>query len=52
MEKHRGEHPRIGATDVIPFIPVKGVTMEECVRLADELAQEIAEKLAIPGLSV
>ena len=48
MEKHKGEHPRIGATDVIPFVPVKGVTMEECVKLADELAQEIASKLNIP----
>jgi glutamate formiminotransferase len=48
MEKQHGEHPRIGATDVIPFIPVKNMTMEECVQLADELAQEIAEKLDIP----
>ncbi len=48
MEKHSGEHPRIGATDVIPFIPVKNVTMEECVALANELGQEIADKLAIP----
>ena len=48
MEKHHGEHPRIGATDVIPFIPVKDVTMEECVVLANELAAEIADKLAIP----
>ena len=48
MEKHHGEHPRIGATDVIPFIPVKNVSMEECVQLADELAQEIATKLNIP----
>ncbi|NMC33656.1 MAG: glutamate formimidoyltransferase [Veillonellaceae bacterium] len=48
MEKHHGEHPRIGATDVIPFIPVKNMTMEECVQLADELAQEIAKKLEIP----
>ena len=48
MEKHRGEHPRIGATDVIPFVPVKNMTMEECVMLAQELAQEIAEKLNIP----
>ena len=48
MEKHKGEHPRIGATDVIPFIPVKDITMEECIQLADELAREIAEKLAIP----
>ena len=48
MEKHHGEHPRIGSTDVIPFIPVKNVSMEECVQLADELAQEIATKLNIP----
>lgn len=48
MEKHHGEHPRVGATDVIPFIPVSGVTMEECVQLANELGQEIAEKLGIP----
>lgn len=48
MERHHGEHPRIGATDVIPFIPVKNISMEECVRMADELAQEIAAKLDIP----
>lgn len=48
MEKHQGEHPRIGATDVIPFIPVSEVTLEECVQLANELGQEIAEKLNIP----
>lgn len=48
MEKHHGEHPRIGATDVIPFIPVSDVTMEECVQLANELGQEIAEKLDVP----
>lgn len=48
MEEHTGEHPRIGATDVIPFVPVKAVTMEECVELANDLAREIAEKLMIP----
>lgn len=48
MEEHHGEHPRIGATDVIPFVPVRDVTMEECIRLANELGQEIAEKLNIP----
>ncbi|MDR1978489.1 MAG: glutamate formimidoyltransferase [Synergistaceae bacterium] len=48
MEKHKGGHPRIGATDVIPFVPVSGVTMEECVVLAHELGKEIAEKLSIP----
>ncbi|MDR1649405.1 MAG: glutamate formimidoyltransferase [Synergistaceae bacterium] len=48
MEKHKGGHPRIGATDVVPMIPVAGVTMEECVALAHELGREIAEKLSIP----
>ncbi|SDE52198.1 glutamate formimidoyltransferase [Sporomusa acidovorans] len=48
MEKHQGEHPRIGATDVIPFIPVSEVSLEECVQLANELGQEIAGKLNIP----
>ncbi|NHM26495.1 glutamate formimidoyltransferase [Desulfofundulus sp. TPOSR] len=48
MEEHHGEHPRIGATDVIPFIPIAGVTMEECVDLARELGREIGEKLGIP----
>ncbi len=48
MEKHKGEHPRIGAADVIPFIPISGVTMDECVELARELGQEIGEKLSIP----
>lgn len=48
MERHRGEHPRIGAADVIPLIPVSGVSMEDCVVLARELGQEIGEKLGIP----
>lgn len=48
MEEHRGAHPRIGATDVIPFVPLRGVSMEECVALAVELAREIAERLGIP----
>ena len=48
MEKHKGGHPRIGATDVIPFIPVTDVDMAECVTLAHELGKEIAEKLSIP----
>ena len=48
MEQHTGEHPRIGATDVIPFIPVKNVTMEECIELSRHLGEEIADKLGIP----
>ncbi len=48
MEEHKGEHPRIGATDVVPFVPVLGVTMAECVALARELGAEVAERLRIP----
>ncbi|HID15694.1 MAG TPA: glutamate formimidoyltransferase [Candidatus Atribacteria bacterium] len=48
MEKHRGEHPRIGATDVIPFIPVKGMTMDEAVKMAHRLGKRIADELEIP----
>ncbi|MGE5483565.1 MAG: glutamate formimidoyltransferase [Ignavibacteriales bacterium] len=48
MNKHQGEHPRIGATDVIPFIPVSGVTMDECRGMARRLAERIAADLGIP----
>jgi len=48
MRKHKGEHPRIGAADVVPFIPVSGVTMEECVQIAHEVAKRVAEELKIP----
>ena len=48
MNVHRGEHPRIGAMDVCPFIPIKGVTMDDCVRLARDLGKRIADELGIP----
>ncbi|PYS67956.1 MAG: glutamate formimidoyltransferase [Acidobacteria bacterium] len=48
MTTHRGEHPRLGATDVLPFVPVKGVTIEECVALAHEAGRRIASELSIP----
>ncbi len=48
MEKHRGDHPRIGATDVIPFIPVRGTGMPECVVLARDLGRRIGVELGIP----
>ncbi|HHW03867.1 MAG TPA: glutamate formimidoyltransferase [Thermoanaerobacterales bacterium] len=48
MTKHKGEHPRMGAVDVIPFVPVKNVTMEECVNLSKELGERIARELSIP----
>lgn len=48
LTDHQGEHPRMGATDVIPFIPVRGVTMDDCVQLARRLGQRIGEELSIP----
>jgi len=48
MRQHKGAHPRLGATDVCPFVPVSEVTMEECVKLANELAKRVAEELKIP----
>lgn len=48
MSKHKGEHPRFGATDVCPLVPVAGVTMEETVEYARKLAKKIGEQLKIP----
>ncbi len=48
MREHRGVHPRLGATDVLPFIPISGVTMEDCVKLAHAAGERIARELAIP----
>ncbi len=48
MRFHKGEHPRIGAADVVPFVPVRNVTMEDCVRLARELGKRVGEELGIP----
>src|SRR5229473_5810975 len=48
LRKHAGEHPRIGATDVLPFVPVSGVTMDECVALAHEAGRHIWQELSIP----
>src|SRR5258706_10669273 len=45
MNKHVGEHPRIGATDVVPFVPVSEVSMEECVQLAKKLGKKVADEL-------
>jgi len=45
---HRGEHPRIGALDVCPFVPVSGVTMEECVAIARAVGERIARELKVP----
>jgi len=48
MRAHKGEHPRLGATDVLPFIPISGVTMEDCVRFAHQAGERIASELSIP----
>jgi glutamate formiminotransferase / formiminotetrahydrofolate cyclodeaminase len=46
--KHTGEHPRIGATDVVPFIPLEGSTMEDCIALARQLGERVGRELRIP----
>jgi glutamate formiminotransferase/formiminotetrahydrofolate cyclodeaminase len=48
MSKHKGSHPRMGATDVCPFVPVTGVTTEECIELSKEVAKKVGEELGIP----
>src|SRR5262249_44652316 len=48
LNHHKGEHPRMGATDVVPFVPVAGVTMEDCVSLARRAGEEIGTRLSIP----
>lgn len=48
LTTHRGEHPRVGATDVLPFVPIRGVTMEDCVHLARLVGRRVAEELHIP----
>src|SRR5437762_14133081 len=48
MSKHKGEHPRMGATDVCPLIPVSGVTMDECVAFAKRLGERVGKELNIP----
>lgn len=48
MTKHRGEHPRLGATDVCPFVPVQGATMDDCVAVAKRLGRRVGEELGIP----
>lgn len=48
MSKHSGAHARMGATDVCPFVPVRGVTMDDCVELANQLGRRVGEDLGIP----
>ncbi|HZC67183.1 MAG TPA: glutamate formimidoyltransferase, partial [Nitrospirales bacterium] len=48
LTTHRGEHPRVGATDVMPFVPIRGVTMDDCVHLARLVGRRLADELHIP----
>ena len=48
LTKHKGEHPRMGAVDVVPFVPLSGATMDDCIALAKEFAREFAERSHVP----
>ncbi len=48
LRTHRGEHPRLGAVDVVPFVPIEGVTMAECVELARTVGAEVAARFGVP----
>ncbi len=48
LDKHQGEHPRIGATDVVPFVPISGLSMVDCVEMARRLGKRVGEELEIP----
>jgi glutamate formiminotransferase len=48
LRTHKGEHPRLGAVDVVPFVPIEGATTEDCVALARDVAATVAERFALP----
>lgn len=48
MDEHRGVHPRIGASDVVPFVPIRAAALDDCIRLARELGERVGRELAIP----
>src|SRR5918999_4780491 len=48
LRTHQGEHPRLGAVDVVPFIPIEGVTMDACVQLAKSVAPDLAARFGVP----
>ncbi len=48
LTRHQGAHPRIGAADVVPFIPIEGITLEDCVHLAERVGQQIWERFRVP----
>lgn len=48
MNRHRGQHPRIGAVDVVPFVPIRNVTIKDCIRLAKKFGKTLAERCQVP----
>ena len=48
MDKHKGEHPRIGATDVVPFVPIQNVSVRDCIEIAERLGERVGNELNIP----
>ncbi len=48
LRQHRGEHPRLGAVDVVPFVPIEGITMADCVSFAQEVAAEVGARFELP----
>src|SRR5262245_45767519 len=48
LRTHRGEHPRLGAVDVVPFVPIEGVTMADCVALAKNVGAQVAQRFGVP----
>ena len=48
LRSHQGEHPRLGAVDVVPFVPIEGATMKDCVALARRVAEEVAQRFSLP----
>src|ERR1043166_9484296 len=48
LNEHRGAHPRLGATDVVPFVPVSGVTIEDCIQIAEWVAEQTWLRFALP----
>ena len=48
LTRHRGVHPRIGATDVVPFVPIEGVTLEDCAQMARQVGAEVWRRYRIP----
>jgi glutamate formiminotransferase/formiminotetrahydrofolate cyclodeaminase len=48
LDEHTGAHPRVGATDVVPFVPISGITMADCIQMAQRLGKRVGEQLSIP----